>query len=95
MEDFGNGRSSCELVIDGQSYHLQEGEGFLWDDTFLHSAINRSSQPKVVWLFNVFRKEQPFWLIGMSWIFLWVTQICQHVQNMRGRAGLQRNRPKT
>ena len=89
VEDFGNGRSSCELMIDGESYHLQEGEGFLWDDTFLHSAINRSNQPRVVLLFDVFRKDQPFWLIGMSWIFLWVAQIWQHVQNMRGRAGLQ------
>ena len=89
LENFGDGRSSCELTIDGQSYYLQEGEGFLWDDTFVHSAINRASQPRVVWLFNVFRKEQPFWLIGMSWIFLWVAQIWQHVQNMRGSAGLQ------
>ena len=89
VEDFGDGRSSCELTIDGQSYHLQEGEGFLWDDTFMHSAINRSSQPRVVLLFDVFRKEQPFWLVGMSWVFLWVAQIWQHVQNMRGRAGLQ------
>ena len=49
----------------------------------MHSAINRSSQPRVVLLFDVFRKDQPFWLIGMSWIFLWVAQIWQHVQNMR------------
>jgi aspartate beta-hydroxylase len=55
----------------------------------MHSAINRSSQPRVVLLFDVFRKDQPFWLIGMSWIFLWVAQIWQQVQNMRGRAGLQ------
>ena len=89
VEDFGDGRSSCELTIDGQSYHLQEGEGFLWDDTFMLSAINRSSQPRVVLLFDVFRKDQPFWLIDMRWIFLWVAQIWQHEQNMRGRAGLQ------
>jgi aspartate beta-hydroxylase len=43
----------------------------------------------VVLLFDVFRKDQPIWLIGMSWIFLWVAQIWQHVQNMRQRAGLQ------
>ena len=55
----------------------------------MHSAINRSSQLRVVWLFDVVRKEQPFWLITMSLIFLWVAQIWQHVQNMRGRAGLQ------
>mgnify|MGYP002840175636 FL=1 len=91
VEDFGDGRSSCELTIDGQSYHLQEGEGFLLDDTFMHSAINRSSQPRMVLLllFDVFHKDQPFWLVGMSWIFLWVAQIWQHVQYVRGRAGLQ------
>ena len=89
VEDFGDGRSSCELTIDGRNYYLQEGEGFLWDDTFMHSAINRSSRPRVVLLFDVFRRDQPFWLIGMSWIFLWVAQIWQHVQNMRGRAGLR------
>lgn len=89
VENFGDGRSSCELMIDGQNYYLKEGEGFLWDDTFLHSAINRSNQPRVVVLFDVFRKDQPIWLIGMSWIFLWVAQIWQHVQNMRQRAGLQ------
>ena len=89
MENFGDGRSSCELTIDGQNYYLLEGDGFVWDDTFMHSAINRFSQPRVEWLFDVFRKEQQFWLIGMSWIFLWVAQIWQHVQNMRGRAGLQ------
>ena len=60
VEDFGNGRSSCELIIDGESYHLQEGEGFLLDDTFLHSAINRYSQPRVVLLTDVFGKDQPF-----------------------------------
>ena len=76
-------------MIDGQSYHLQAGEGFLWDDTFMLSAINRSSQPRVVLLFDVFRKDQPFWLISMRWIFLWVAQIWQHEQNMRGRAELQ------
>ena len=89
MEDFGDGRSSYELMIDGHSYHLVEGEGFLWDNTFLHSAINRSSQSRVVLLFEVFRKDQPFWLIGMSWIFLWAAQIWRLVQKMRGRAGLQ------
>ena len=51
------------MTIDGQSYHLQEGEGFLWDDTFMHSAINRSSQPRVVLLSTCFAKTNRFgWL---------------------------------
>ena len=84
-----NNTTSCELMIDGITYHLQEREGFLWDDTFLHSAINRSEQARVVLLFDVFRQDQPFWLIGMSWVFLWVAQIWQYLQNMRERALLR------
>jgi aspartate beta-hydroxylase len=89
VETLENKTTSCELMIDGVTYYLQEGEGFLWDDTFLHSAVNRSEQPRVVLLFDVFRHDQPFWLVGMSWVFLWVAQIWQHVQNMRERARLR------
>jgi aspartate beta-hydroxylase len=84
-----NKTTSCELMIDGVTYHLQERKGFLWDDTFLHSAINRSEQPRVVPLFDVFRQDQPFWLTGMSWIFLWVAQMWQYLQNRRERALLR------
>lgn len=89
VEDMGAGRTSCELAIDGRTYYLREGQGFLWDDTFLHSARNPSEQPRVVLLFDVFRRDQPFWLIGLSWLFLWVAQIWQRLQNMRQRARLR------
>jgi aspartate beta-hydroxylase len=55
-----NNTTSYELMIDGFTYHLQEREGFLWDDTFLHSAINSSEHPKEVLLFDVFRHDQQF-----------------------------------
>ena len=89
VQELGNGKTSCELQINGIRYDLREGEGFLWDDTFMHSAVNRSDQPRVVLLFDVFRRDQPFWLIGMSWVFLWVAQLWQRLQNMRSRALLE------
>ena len=89
VEDLGEGRTSCELMVDGTMYYLQEGDAFLWDDTFLHSAVNRSDQPRVVLLFDVFRRDQPFWLLGISWLFLWIAQIWQRLQNMRERALLK------
>ena len=55
----------------------------------MHSAVNRSDQPRVVLLFDVFRRDQPFWLIGMSWVFLWVAQLWQRLQNMRSKALLK------
>ena len=59
----------------------------IWKLPTLSSALRRpgrveARQPQ-------HHQNQPFWLIGMSWIFLWVAQIWQHVQNMRGRTGLQ------
>ena len=89
VQELSHGRTSCELKINGIRYDLREGEGFLWDDTFMHSAVNRSDQPRVVLLFDVFRQDQPFWLVGMSWVFLWVAQLWQRIQNMRSRALLQ------
>ena len=89
VTNLGDGRSSCELQIDGETYYLQEGDGFLWDDTFLHSAVNRSDQPRVVLLFDVFRRDQPFWLVVTSWIFLGIAQLWQRLQNMRQRALLR------
>ena len=89
VEDMGDGRTSCELMVDGTTYFLHEGDAFLWDDTFLHSAVNRSDQPRVVLLFDVFRRDQPFWLLGISWLFLWIAQIWQRLQNMRERALLK------
>ena len=86
IEEFDCGKTSCELKIDGKTYYLKEGDGLLWDDTFMHSASNPSQRPRVVLLFDVFRRDQPVPLIVMGWIFLWVAQIWQRIQNMRKRA---------
>ena len=51
--------------------------------------MNRSDQPRVVLLFDVFRRDQPFWLVAMSWLFLAIAQLWQRLQNMRERALLR------
>ena len=89
VADLGGGQTSCELHIDGRTYYLREGEGFLWDDTFIHAAMNRSEQPRVVLLFDIFRRDQPPWLVAMSWLFLGIAQLWQRFQNMRKRALLR------
>jgi aspartate beta-hydroxylase len=79
-------KTSCELNIDGITYYLKEGDMLLWDDTFIHSATNPSTEPRVVLLFDVLRRDQPWPLLGLSWIFLWAAQLWQRCQNMRQRA---------
>lgn len=86
IKQLKKGKTSCKLNIDGKIYYLKEGDMLLWDDTFIHSAANPSDEPRVVLLFDVLRRDQPWFLLCLSWIFLWVAQIWQRCQNMRQRA---------
>ena len=82
-------RTSCELTIDEKTYFLKEGQGFLWDDTFMHSASNQSDQARIVILFDVFRDDQPAWLKFLSWLVLFNAQVVQRIQNTRKKALLK------
>ena len=90
VTELPNGRTSCELTIDGKTYFLKEGQGFLWDDTFMHSATNQSDQARVVILFDVFRDDQPLWLKFLSWSILFNAQIVQSIKNTRQTALLRK-----
>ena len=89
VSELPNGTTSCELNIDGKTYFLKEGQGFLWDDTFMHSATNRSNQARVVILFDVFRNDQPLWLKLLSWSILFNAQLFQRLKNTRQKALLK------
>lgn len=38
----------CALVLDGKRYPLHDGEELLFDQTFLHSAVNQTDQIRVI-----------------------------------------------
>ncbi len=89
VEELENGITAAELTIDGKTYHLKEGDDLLWDDTFMHEAINRSANPRVVLLLDVYRDDHPWWLGWLSRAVLFVARIGQRVGKMRERAALQ------
>jgi hypothetical protein len=46
-----NAARDLSLIERGEKYHWREGEGVLFDDTFLHDAANEAGEVRVVlWL---------------------------------------------
>ena len=89
VEDLPQDRTSAELVIDGTTYHLREGDDLLWDDTYMHEARNRGDNPRIVLLLDV-EREHPWWLAWVSWTILRVASVAQAVRGMGRRAAVAR-----
>lgn len=60
------GQPACELIIDGVSHRLKEGESLLWDDTYPHEAWNKSEEVRIALLLDVWRRDMPFDIALMS-----------------------------
>ncbi len=52
---------SCFINVDGQNYSWRDGEGFIFDETYLHFAKNNSEKPRLILMCDV---ERPMFLIG-------------------------------
>lgn len=55
----GDADHDCRLRVDDAWIPYREGEALLWDDTFEHEVINRTSGDRIALLLDVFRPEQP------------------------------------
>ncbi|MFT3986716.1 aspartyl/asparaginyl beta-hydroxylase domain-containing protein [Aestuariivirga sp.] len=53
------GTPATLMMINDREYRISDGETLLWDDTFPHEVINRSSQPRMALLLDVWRPNQP------------------------------------
>lgn len=53
------GRPETELIIDGHSYRIGNGEGLLWDDTFRHEVRHHSERWRIALLLDVRRIGLP------------------------------------
>lgn len=86
VSDLENGGTSCELDINGQTYHLREGQDLIWDDTYIHSARNQSDKPRIVLLLDVYRRDHPWWIGWLSRLTLWIAKIVQGVMRLNKHA---------
>lgn len=52
---------SCFINVDGVSYSWRDGEGFIFDETYLHFAKNNAPQGRLILMCDV---ERPMFFIG-------------------------------
>ena len=80
-----NAAGDRSLVERGQKYYWREGEGVLFDDTFLHDAANESDEVRVVLWLDLARRMRPP-LAQLNRFFLWVAHRDPTVREIRRNA---------
>jgi aspartate beta-hydroxylase len=68
------GLPAAVLKIDGREYRLLDGEGMLWDDTYVHEVWNRSEEVRIVLLLDVRRPHMPIDMAVFSGILMTVVR---------------------
>jgi len=80
-----NARDDKSLVQKGERYYWKNGEGIVFDDTYLHDAENGSDEIRVVlWLDVV--KKLPFYVQIWNRLVLWFAHRDESVKNIRRNA---------
>lgn len=68
-----NGKRDKSLVERGQKYFWHDGEGVIFDDTFLHDAANDSDQVRVVLWLDI-KRRMPLPLAALNSAFVGAAQ---------------------
>jgi beta-hydroxylase len=80
---------TCRIVVDGQPYSWRDGEPVMFDETFIHTAENRSDVTRIILFCDV---ERPLRFAPVRWLnhLMEVTAIrASQTQNAPGdRVGL-------
>ena len=45
----------CYILVDGQPYYWRDGEGVVFDETYIHTAENKTQQPRIILFADVER----------------------------------------
>lgn len=59
------GDPRCCIYVDGQSYVWQNGEGVIFDETYIHHAENKTNQRRIVLFCDV---RRPLWFAPARWL---------------------------
>ncbi len=73
------------LVENGEKYYWHNGEGVVFDDTYLHDAMNDSAEVRVVMWIDV-RRKMPWWLQAFNIACLFVAHRDASVKRIRRNA---------
>jgi aspartyl/asparaginyl beta-hydroxylase (cupin superfamily) len=65
----------CQIFVDNKPYSWTEGEGVLFDDTYIHEVKNETSEKRIALLLDVRRTDFPFLLKIYDFIFYKIIQL--------------------
>ena len=75
------------LATKGDKYYWKNGEGVLFDDTYLHDAANESDEVRVVLWLDIARKL-PWYLHAFNKLCLWIVHKDGSIKKIRRNATL-------
>lgn len=55
----------CAIYVDGESYYWRDGEGVIFDETYIHYAENKTDQQRIVLFCDV---RRPLWFAPIRWV---------------------------
>lgn len=55
----------CAIYVDGRQYVWRNGEGVIFDETFIHHAENQTDQPRIVLFCDI---RRPLWFAPVRWL---------------------------
>jgi beta-hydroxylase len=77
---------NCRIFVDGQPYHWRDGEGVVFDETFIHWAENRTDKPRMILFCDV---ERPLTNRVATAVNRWVSR---HIVKASATANLEGER---
>ncbi len=83
-----NARRDRALIENGEKYYWKNGEGVIFDDTFLHDAANTSDEIRVV-LWLDLRRRMPPHLRVLNRMFMLLAQLDPAIRGMRKNAAIR------
>lgn len=60
---------NCGLLVDGEVYHWKDGDGIVFDETYLHSAYNDTEVPRIILMTDVDRPLRLSWVQKLYYYF--------------------------
>ena len=82
-----NDQDDHSLIEKGERYYWKNGEGVVFDDTFLHDAANDSDEVRVVLWLDIKRK-MPWYLDLYNRACLWIVHRDESVRIIRENAAI-------
>lgn len=58
--------SGCGLVVNGEHYIWKDGDGIIFDETYLHAAYNDTDTPRIILMTDI---DRPLRLAPVQWLY--------------------------